>query len=97
VLVLTRQRQARDGHLFITGRESEERKLQVTWDPAHLLWTISKDQDDPEATLSPEQRAVLAVVQAVLQGQLLYFCESPGTWHRLGVKNVAEPSDRLFD
>ncbi len=65
VLVLKRQRQARDGTLFITGRDVEERKLQVTWDPAHLLWTISKNQDDPEATLSPEQRAVLAVVRKV--------------------------------
>jgi hypothetical protein len=64
ILVLKRQRQARDGTLFITGRDVEERKLKVTWDPTHLLWTISKDQTDPESTLSPEQRAVLNVVRA---------------------------------
>jgi len=65
ILVLKRPRESLDGTLFITGRDVEERKLRMTWDPAHYLWSVNKNQDDPESALPPEQRKILDAVRKV--------------------------------
>jgi len=33
--------------------------------PEHCLWSVSKNQDDPEAALAPEQRKVLKILRVL--------------------------------
>jgi len=65
ILVLRRQRESKCGTLFITGRDVEERKIQLDWNPEHCLWSVSKNQDDPESSLAPEQRRVLSILRTL--------------------------------
>jgi hypothetical protein len=60
VLVLKRPRQSREGTLFVTGRDVDERKISLSWDPQYCLWT---QNDEPaEDQLSPDQQAVLDLI-----------------------------------
>ena len=56
VLVLKRQRGAKAGTLFVTGRDLEERTLQVAMDPDSCRWTIcDPNPDDPDACIGSEE------------------------------------------
>jgi hypothetical protein len=61
VLVLKRQRYARDGKLFVTGRDLEERELPLLFDPTFCLW---EQTDAKQDWLTPEQRKVLNALHA---------------------------------
>lgn len=60
VLVLKRQRHGTDGKLFITGRDVDERELDLRFDTEYCLWTQTEGPgtDDPEAHLSKDQKVV---------------------------------------
>src|SRR5262249_51176544 len=60
ILVLKRPRQSRDGSLFITGRDVDERKISLTWDPQYCLWTQNDEPGDDQ--LSADQQAVIQVL-----------------------------------
>ncbi len=62
VLVLTRPRHGREGKLFVTGRDIEERCVPVAWNPDFCTWTQTADQDGP--LLSDDQARAVAILEA---------------------------------
>jgi hypothetical protein len=44
-LILTRARNENEAALFVTGRDVEDKKLALLFDPAHAIWTCQGDAD----------------------------------------------------
>jgi hypothetical protein len=65
VLVLKRPRYAREGKLFITGRDVDEREVPPLWDSQSCRWTHGDDpgEDEPEAHLSSDRRRVREILR----------------------------------
>jgi AAA domain len=58
VLVLRRRRQEKHGKLFVTGRDIEERELNLAWEPRNCHWEESAAPTGPDAELTPDRRAI---------------------------------------
>ena len=63
VLVLTRKRHGNEGKLFVSGRDVEERSLNLFWNPQYCLWSPLRD-DGPDANLPDDRRAPLNVLHS---------------------------------
>jgi len=70
VLVLKRPRGTREGTLFITGRDLEERTLRIGMDPEFCLWSIRDfNADDPDdAIVSQDWKKVRQAIRKAGHG-----------------------------
>jgi hypothetical protein len=63
VLVLRRKRHEKAAQLFITGRDVEERELELRWEPQYCHWEAVAEAQGPDAGLDPDRRAVRQAVR----------------------------------
>lgn len=61
IWLLKRDAIAREGTLWITGRDIEETELALTFDPSRGLWTVEGNAD--EARMSDSRRAIVALLR----------------------------------
>lgn len=61
VLVLKRPRHGSEGKLFLTGRDVEERTLDLAWDAASCSWTYLAEANGP--LLNGDQQRILAILR----------------------------------
>lgn len=76
VLVLSRARNENEGSLFVTGRDFEERKLAVVFDPKTFVWTSIGDAE--------------ARVQSVLGKKILDMLRSAGPGASFWPREITE-------
>jgi hypothetical protein len=63
VLVLRRKRHEKTATLFVTGRDIEERELELKWAPEFCHWEAQAEPTGPDASLTPDRRAIRQAIR----------------------------------
>lgn len=96
-LVLRRARNTREGSLYVTGREMDERDIPLRWSPEVGTWVEIDEDEAREANMSAERREILDVLEeaghALLPREIAdALGKKPGNVHKLlfSMKNAEE-------